>query len=97
MSTLANWPRYTLVNEADASLEIVNVNPIWIGLVFTLAPSETAAFAGLSDVVLGIVQDVMTKFGAGILADASAPIQTALASVWAGSVISTAADFGIVQ
>ena len=97
MSTLANWPRYTLVNEADASLEIVNVNPIWIGLVFTLAPSETAAFAGLSDVVLGIVQDVMTKFGAGILADASVSTQTALASAWAGSTISTAADFGIVQ
>ena len=74
------------MNEADAALEIVSVNPIWIGLVFALAPSEKAAFAGLSDVVLGIVQDVMTQFGAGLLADDSSTTQQA-----------TASDLGIVQ
>ena len=85
------------MNEADAALEIVSVNPIWIGLVFALAPSEKAAFAGLSDVVLGIVQDVMTQFGAGLLADASSTTQQALAGAWAGTPISTASDLGIVQ
>lgn len=85
------------MNEADAALEIVNVNPLWLGLVFSLAPSETAAFAGLSDVVLGIVQDVMTQFGVGLLADATASLQQGLATAWAGTTISTAADLGIVQ
>ena len=86
------------MNEADAALEIVSVNPVWLGLVFTLAPSETAAFAGLSDVVLGIVQDVMTQFGDAILAaNATAPMQVALAEEWAGTNISTASEIGIVQ
>ena len=85
------------MNDADAALEIVSVNPVWLGLVFTLAPSEKAAFAGLSDVVLGIVQGVMTQFGDAILADASASNQTALAGAWAGTPISTASDVGIVQ
>ena len=86
------------MNDADAALEIVSVNPVWLGLVFALpAPSETVAFAGLSDVVLGIVQGVMTQFGDAILADASASNQTALAGAWAGTPISTASDVGIVQ
>ena len=85
------------MNEADAALEIVSVNPIWIGLVFALAPSETVAFAGLSDVVLGIVQGVMTQFGASLLADASNTTQQALAGAWADPPISTASDLGIVQ
>ena len=89
--------RYTLVNEADAALEIVSVNPVWLGLVFALAPSETAAFAGLSDVVLGIVEGVMTQFGAGILNDASAPVQKVAATAWADTPISTASEIGIVQ
>ena len=84
------------MNEADAALEIVSVNPVWLGLVFALAPSETAAFAGLSDVVLGIVQDVMTQFGDAILANATAPMQDR-AEKWAGTNISTASDVGIVQ
>ena len=87
------------MNEADAALEIVSVNPVWLGLVFALpAPSETVAFAGLSDVVLGIVQDVMTQFGDAILAaNATAPMQVALAEEWAGTNISTASEIGIVQ
>ena len=85
------------MNEADAALEIVSVNPVWLGPVFALAPSETVAFAGLSDVVLGIVQGVMTQFGAGILNDTSASKQQALATAWAGTPISTASDLGIVQ
>ena len=85
------------MNEADAALEIVSVNPVWLGLVFALAPSETAAFAGLSDVVLGIVQDVMTQFGDAILAaNATAPMQDR-AEKWAGTNISTASEIGIVQ
>jgi|TARA_B110000196_G_C20837489_1_gene516710 hypothetical protein len=89
--------RYTLVNEADASLEIVNVNPIWLGLVFTLAPSEKAAFAGLSDVVLGIVQGIMTQFGSGILALPTEERQRNVSSAWAGRAISTGSEVGIVQ
>ena len=85
------------MNDADAALEIVSVNPVWLGLVFTLAPSEKAAFAGLSDVVLGIVQVVMTQFGAGILDHTSAPVQKLAATAWAGTPISTASDVGIVQ
>ena len=85
------------MNEADAALEIVSVNPVWLGLVFTLAPSETAAFAGLSDVVLGIVQDVMTQFGNATLNHTSAPVQKLAATAWAGTPISTASDVGIVQ
>ena len=85
------------MNEADAALEIVSVNPVWLGLVFTLAPSETAAFAGLSDVVLGIVQGVMTQFGAATLAHPNASTQVALAEEWADTPISTASDLGIVQ
>ena len=85
------------MNEADAALEIVSVNPVWLGLVFTLAPSETAAFAGLSDVVLGIVQGVMTQFGAATLAHPNASTQVALAKEWADTPIPTASDLGIVQ
>ena len=86
------------MNEADAALEIVSVNPVWLGLVFALpAPSETVAFAGLSDVVLGIVQVVMTQFGAGILDHTSAPVQKLAATAWAGTPISTASEIGIVQ
>ena len=86
------------MNEADAQLEIVNVNPAYLGAIFTLAPSEEAAFAGLSDVILGMVQDrVMTPFGAGILAAETAALQARLASSWANSTISTAAEFGVVQ
>lgn len=87
------------MNEADAQLEIVNVNPAYLGAIFTLAPSEKAAFAGLSNVILGMVQDrVMTPFGAGILAaNTRAALQAGLASSWANSTISTAAEFGVVQ
>ena len=85
------------MNEADAALEIVSVNPVWLGPVLALAPSEKAAFAGLSDVVLGIVQVVMTQFGAGILDHTSAPVQKLAATAWAGTPISTASEIGIVQ
>ena len=50
------WSYYDVHDVADADLEIVQVNPVYVGAMQQFgAPSESAMFAGLSTRVLGMI------------------------------------------
>lgn len=52
------WSYYDVHDAADADLEIVQVNPVYVGAMQQFgAPSESAMFAGLSTTVLTMISD----------------------------------------
>tara|TARA_B110001452_G_C15235075_1_gene427638 strand:+ start:120 stop:3326 length:3207 start_codon:yes stop_codon:yes gene_type:complete len=59
------WSYYDVVDESDGDLEIVQVNPIYLGAIPLFgAPSESTLFAGLSTTALGMVNSMV--FAAGV-------------------------------
>ena len=59
------WSYYDVVDPAEGDLEIVQVNPIYLGAIPLFgAPSESTLFAGLSTTALGMVNGMV--FVAGV-------------------------------
>lgn len=70
------WTKYVPTNAADLDLEIVQVNPAYLGTLAAVAPSESMTFLGLAHNILGAVNQVLVGFAGSVLADptTSAPL-----------------------
>jgi hypothetical protein len=68
--------KYVPTNAADLDLEIVQVNPAYLGTMYAVAPSESIAFLGLAHEILSAANQVLQGFAGVVLADptTSAPL-----------------------
>jgi hypothetical protein len=59
---------WTPANPADLDMQIVQVNPAYLGSIYALAPSEVTLYVGLSHTILGVVNQALVGFGAQMMA-----------------------------
>ena len=62
--------QFTAADPADLDLEIVQVNPAYLGAIYQLRPSETAVFSTLAPDLLAMVKLALGGYGAAAVASA---------------------------
>ena len=61
---------FVAANPEDLDMEIVQVNPAYLGAIYQLRPSETAVFGALAPDILGLVKLVLGVYGSAAVASA---------------------------